>query len=281
MAQNGPTQQDFLRGYVFRALPGWGWLFDLDVPERIRALQDPENRQRLRKALEEETSGLAVQMRQSWGLYTVNEIKDPALRHLEGRLIGDLAKENGTSDFDAVLDVAVAAKLEVGFVRYAYSEGDDWSNQARQEVLKDPRVVLGASDAGAHTDMMVGADFPTRCLGELVREKHIFTLEEMVHQFTDVPAQLYGLKDRGRLEPGAWADIVVFDPDRVDAGPLRTVADLPAGASRLLTEPEGVRHVLVAGEALVADGRTTDVRPGQLLRSGTDTDAVFARPPAR
>ena len=281
MAQNGPTQQDFLRGYVFRALPGWGWLFDLDVPDRIRALEDPENRQRLRKALEEETSGLAVQMRQSWGLYTVNEIKDPALRHLEGRLIGDLAKENGTSDFDAVLDVAVAAKLEVGFVRYAYSEGDDWSNEARREVLKDPRVVLGASDAGAHTDMMVGADFPTRCLGELVREKQIFTLEEMVHQFTDVPARLYGLKDRGRLEPGAWADIVVFDPGRVDAGPLRTVADLPAGASRLLTEPEGVRHVLVAGEALVADGRTTDVRPGQLLRSGTDTDGVFARPPAR
>jgi N-acyl-D-aspartate/D-glutamate deacylase len=280
MAQNGPTQQDFLRGYVYRALPGWGWLFDLDVTQRIRALEDPENRQRLRKALEEETTGLAVQMRQSWGHYLVNDVKDPTLKHLEGRRIGELAAENGTTDFDAVLDVAVAAKLEVGFVRYAYGDADEWTNEARKEVLKDPRVVLGASDAGAHTDMMVGADFPTRCLGELVREKHIFTLEEMIHQLTDVPARLYGLIGRGRLEEGACADMVIFDPDTVDAGPLRTVADMPAGASRLLTEPVGVRHVLVAGEALVSDGRATDRRTGQLLRSGVDTEGVYARPPA-
>jgi N-acyl-D-aspartate/D-glutamate deacylase len=210
----------------------------------------------------------------------VNDIKDPALAHLEGRRIGDLAKENGTSDFDAVLDVAVAAKLEVGFVRYAHADADEWSKMAREEVLKDPRVVLGASDAGAHTDMMVGADFPTRCLGELVREKRIFSLEEMIHQFTEVPARLYGLTGRGRLAEGAWADMVIFDPDTVDAGPLRTVADLPAGASRLLTDPQGVRHVLVAGEALVSDGRTTEARPGQLLRSGVDSEGVYARPPA-
>ena len=62
--------------------------------------------------------------------------------------------------------------------------------------------------------------------------------------------------------------MVIFDPDTVDAGPLRTVADLPAGASRLLTEPVGVRHVLVAGEALVSDGRATDRRhrPAPALR---------------
>lgn len=276
MPQNGPSQQDFLRGYVFRALPGWGWLFDLDVPERVTALRDPEHRQQLRKALEEETAGLAVQMRQSWGRYMVNDIKDPNLQYLEGRTIADLAKEKGTTDFDALLDVAVAANLDVGFVRYSYDD-DEWTASARREVLKDPRVVLGASDAGAHTDMMVGADFPTRCLGELVREKHIFDLEELVHQFTDVPARLYGLKGRGRLEPGAWADMVVFDPDAVGAGPLRTVTDLPAGASRLLTEPEGVHHVLVAGEVLIRAGAPTDARSGQLLRSGTDTDGVYAR----
>ena len=141
-------------------------------------------------------------MRQSWGHYLVNDVKDPTLKHLEGRRIGELAAENGTTDFDAVLDVAVAAKLEVGFVRYAYGDADEWTNEARKEVLKDPRVVLGASDAGAHTDMMVGADFPTRCLGELVREKHIFTLEEMIHQFTDVPARLYGLQWQGAPRGG-------------------------------------------------------------------------------
>ena len=82
-------------------------------------------------------------------------------------------------------------------------------------------------------------------LGELVREKGIFSLEEMVHQFTEVPARLYGLRDRGRIQVGCWADIVMFDPAKVDAGPLRTVRDLPAGAPRLVTESVGVHYVLV------------------------------------
>ena len=142
-------------------------------------------------------------------------------------------------------------------MRDTHDADDDWWNAARVEVLKDPRVVLGASDAGAHTDMLVGADYPTRCLAELVREKGVFTLEELVHQFTDVPARLYGLAGRGRIEPGAWADLVVFDPETVGAGPLRSATDLPGGAARLLTEPDGVHHVLVAGEAIVTDGRPT------------------------
>ncbi len=277
MAQNGPTQQDFLRGYVYRSLPGWGWLFDLPVPERIAALRRPETRKRLTDALAAETTGLAVTMRTSWGQHFVNDVRDPALHHLEGRRIAELAAERNVSDFDAFVDVAVAANLEVGFVRYSYGDADEWTRNARAEVLKDPRVVLGASDAGAHMDMMVGADFPTRCLGELVREKELFTLEEMIHQFTEVPARLYGLRDRGRIEEGTWADLVVFDPATVDAGPLRTVSDLPAGASRLMTESVGIRHVLVAGQALVEDNKVTDARSGRLLRSGRDNDTVLAR----
>lgn len=277
MPQNGPTQQDFLRGYVFRALPGWGWLFDLSPQERIRALGEPEVRDRLRAALDAETSGLAVSMRSAWGDYVVNEPADPALRHLEGRRVSDIAHERGISDFDAALDVAVAAKLEVGFVRYAYADNDEWTSAARVDVLRDPRVVLGASDAGAHMDMMVGADFPTRCLGELVREKGIFTLEELVHQFTQVPAQLYGLRDRGTVTEGAWADLVILDPDKVDAGPLHTIRDLPAGAPRLVTESSGVHRVFVTGTEVAIDGDITDERPGHLIRSGRDTDTVTAR----
>jgi N-acyl-D-aspartate/D-glutamate deacylase len=277
MPQNGPTQQDFLRGYVFRSLPGWGSTFDLPVDERIRALADPAVRDRLRAALDAETTGLAVTMRSAWGEYVVNEPADPALSHLQGRRVGDIARERGVTDFDAALDIAVEAKLEVGFVRYAYSSADEWTSAARVDVLRDPRVVLGASDAGAHMDMMVGADFPTRCLGELVREKSIFTLEEMIHQFTEVPARLYGLRDRGTLVEGAWADIVLLDPDKVDAGTLHTVRDLPAGAPRLVTESAGIHRVLVSGTEVAVEGEITDERPGHLIRSGRDTDTVPAR----
>ena len=277
MPQNGPNQQDFLRGYVFRALPGWGWLFDLSVEERIDALRQPEVRDRLRAALDAETAGLAVSIRASWGRYFVNEPADPALCHLQGRRVGDIARERGVSDFDAALDIAVEAELDVGFVRYPYSDDDAWSSAARVDVLRDPRVVLGASDAGAHMDMMVGADFPTRCLGELVREKGVFSLEELVHQLTEVPARLYGLRDRGTLTEGAFADIVLLDPDKVAAGQLHTIRDLPSGAPRLVTESAGIHRVLVAGTEIAVDGEITDARPGRLIRSGRDTETVAAR----
>jgi N-acyl-D-aspartate/D-glutamate deacylase len=276
MPQNGQLQHDFLRGYVFRAIPGWSWLFDLDVPERMKALADPDRRRQLASDADAQTSGLALVVR-NWGSYRINEVHDPALESLVGRTIADLAAEWGTSPFEAMIDVALRGRLDVGFVRSQYAEDDGWAWEARLEVLRDPRVVLGASDAGAHMDMMTGADFPTRCMAELVRERGVFTLEELVHRFTDVPARLYGIKERGRVEAGAWADLVLFDPAQVGVTSLSTVHDLPAGAPRLTTRATGVQHVFVAGRPVVQDGALTDELPGRLLRSGRDTETVRAR----
>ena len=88
---------------------------------------------------------------------------------------------------------------------------------------------------------------------------------------TSIPADLYGLRDRGRLVDGAWADVVVFDPDTVASGTISTRFDLPAGAGRLYAEPVGVPHVLVNGAPIVTDSAYTDERPGTLLRAGRDT----------
>jgi len=276
MPQNQQLQHDFSRGYVFRALPGWGWLFELDVPARIDALRDPEKRAQLERSAAEATSGLALVVR-NWASYRLNEVQDPAERQLEGRSVADLAEEWSMSPFDAMVEAAVRCGLMVGFVRSQYQAGDEWSWEARLEVLKDPRVVLQASDAGAHLDMMAGADFPSHCLSELVRERGAFTLEEMVRQLSRVPADLYGFSDRGRLEPGARADVTVFDPATVAATPLRTVADLPAGAARLTTGSVGVHHVLVAGCEVVRDGAFTGDRAGTVIRSGRDSTTVTAR----
>jgi N-acyl-D-aspartate/D-glutamate deacylase len=277
MPQNGQLQQEFLNGYVFSRLPGWTDLFDLDIPARTKALADPQTRARMRDALESETSGLAVTLRRAWGRFVVNESDEGSIQHLLGRTIGSIAAERGISDFDAILDVAVAAELRVGFVRHAYPQDDPWVRAARQEVITDDRVVLGASDAGAHLDMMVGGDYPTRAVAELVRDQGIFTLEALVHRLTDVPARLYGLKDRGRIRPGAWADLVVFDPERIGATPMRTIQDLPAGASRLIDEGVGIDRVMVAGREVVTDGEFTGRLPGIVLRSGRDSETVTAR----
>src|SRR5207253_312335 len=132
------------------------------------------------------------------------------------------------------------------------------------------------SDAGAHLDMMCGAIYSTSLLGEGVREHKLLSLEEAIHQLTDVPARLYGLKGRGRVAEGWAADLVIFDPERIAHRRERTVADLPGGASRLIAEAEGVERVLVNGVTVVRGGEFTGDLPGTLLHSGRDTETVSA-----
>ncbi len=274
--QNLQIQHDFHPGYVFRALPGWGWLFDLDVPARMAALRDPDRRRQLEEAAAAPTAGLAVVVR-NWATYRVNEVPRAELAPLVGRSIAELAAEWAMSPFDAMVEAALRCDLHVGFVRPQYPDEDDWVWKARLEVLTDPRVVLQASDAGAHLDMMSGANFPTRCIAELVRGRGAFTLEEMVRQFTSVPADLYGLVDRGRITVGAHADLVVFDPATIGATALETVHDLPAGGARLTTRSIGVERVVVAGRDVVRAGAFTGDGPGRVLRSGRDSRTVAAR----
>ena len=92
---------------------------------------------------------------------------------------------------------------------------EDW--KLRVDVWRDERAVIGASDAGAHLDLLATFNYSTVLLGEAVREQRLLPLEEAVHLITDVPAQLYGLVDRGRLEEGYHADVVVLDPATVDS----------------------------------------------------------------
>lgn len=95
------------------------------------------------------------------------------------------------------------------------------------------------------------------------------SLQEGVRRLTSEPADIYGIRNRGRLSVGAHADLLLFDPERVNRGPSRRVFDLPGGAPRLTTDPIGVHGVWVNGVRVVdEDGSNIDdtQRPGQLLR---------------
>ena len=100
---------------------------------------------------------------------------------------------------------------------------------ARAEIWGDDRVVLGGSDAGAHVDLMCHANYPTRCSATWCATGACSTSKTRCSMMTDVPARLYGLRDRGRVAEGWHADLVVFDPATVDSAPARARHDLPGG----------------------------------------------------
>ena len=131
--------------------------------------------------------------------------------------------------------------------------------------------MLGGSDAGAHLDRMLGSNYPTKFLGDTLRGKRLVSVERAVQMMTQVPARLFGLTDRGTIEVGNHADLVLFDPATVDSGPITMRSDLPGDTERLFADAEGIVEVWVNGESTVVDNADTGARSGTLLRAGADT----------
>lgn len=271
----------FLSGFVLDGLPGWRETFALPVPERTSVLRDPSVRRRLAAGARSEEAGLLRGLAR-WDRMLLAETFSAANDGLSGLSVSAAAGQRGVdlstgpdAAFDFLLDIVIADGLRTGLQPPTMTENpDDW--KLRAEVWQDPRTVVGGSDAGAHLDMMCGAIYSTSLLGDAVRERGLLTLEEAVRQLTDVPARLYGLKDRGRITEGWIADIVVFDPATVGHGPAHTLDDLPGGASRLYADAHGVEHVMVNGVPVVEAGALTGETAGTLLRSGRDTETVHA-----
>jgi N-acyl-D-aspartate/D-glutamate deacylase len=263
----------FATGAILDGLPGWREILALPAPARLAALADPEVRRKMDEGSRSEEAGILRHLA-TWKRLVLEETFAPANVAYEGRSVGDVAKERGQAPFDALLDVVVADDLRTGLRVPIPESEDDWT--ARAAVWLDPRTVVGGSDAGAHLDTMCGAVYSTSLLGDGVRRRHLLSWEEAVRQLSDVPARLYGLRERGRLAEGWWADVVVFDPEGVGPGPERTRDDLPGGASRLFAGATGIEHVLVNGTEVVRHGALTGEPAGQVLRSGRDTDTVTA-----
>jgi N-acyl-D-aspartate/D-glutamate deacylase len=264
----------FLSGFALDMIPGWAKLFGLPLEKRREALRDPAVRERLRKDAESGAIDPAVGNLAQFGRMTLEETYTPAYRPFVGQTLEQIARERGTTPFDVMMELVLADDLRTSFGTRVPGQDDARSWQMRADAWRDPRTVVGASDAGAHLDMLDTFAFSTQLLGGGVRERGLLTWEEAVHQLTDVPARLYGLRGRGRLAPGWHADVVVFDPQSVGTGPTYTRFDLPGGAARLYADAIGVDHVLVNGVEIVRGAELTGAYPGAVLRSGRDTDTV-------
>ena len=255
-------------------IPGWGEVLRLPRAEAIAKLRDPEVRRELDERAHSEEAGVLRRLT-GWGTYRIGDTVSAENKGLSGRTVGEIATERGTPPFDTLLDIVIADDLRT-ILWPTPTDDDPASWELRADVWTDPRVLIGGSDAGAHLDRMCGAPYPTAFLADCLRGRQLLPVEEAVRLMTSVPADLFGLRHRGRIEAGAIADLVVVDPATVDAGPIQMVADLPGGTARLVADSVGVRHVFVSGIETVRDGVATGALPGRVLRSGHDTDTVTA-----
>jgi N-acyl-D-aspartate/D-glutamate deacylase len=123
---------------------------------------------------------------------------------------------------------------------------------------------------------MCGARYPSEFLRRVVREMQLISLEEAVQMMTSAPAELFGLRQRGRIAVGWHADLVLFDPETIASEPIRNRADLPGGSERLFAGAVGIERVFVNGRPIVAAGKETGELPGRVIRSGRDTATVTA-----
>jgi N-acyl-D-aspartate/D-glutamate deacylase len=261
----------FAAGMIIDSFAGWEEVMALPLPERKARLADPDVRRQLNASMHADAS-----MRGElgdWSRWTIVETFAAANKALEGQSIGALASRLGKAPLDTLLDLVIEEDLRT-LVSPPVSGTDNESWRMRGAAWRDPRAIIGASDAGAHLDMIDTFAFSTQVLSEGVRERNLLGLEEAVHRLTDVPARVFGLRDRGLIANGYWADLVVFDPQTVGCGPLYTRRDLPRGAARLYCDAVGIQHVVVNGREIIRHGRPTGVLAGKVLRSGRDTRTV-------
>jgi N-acyl-D-amino-acid deacylase len=242
--------------FSFAAFPCWSRVFADKSKEAQRAVYaDPA----FRKAFRAELKGGI-----DWTRLTVHEVHKPELKRYEGRTVADVARERGTDAIDAFLDLTVEDDLDIEFVLAQFNVNVDLV----KENLVDPNVLIALGDGGAHVDMLCDAGYPTYLLGTWVRERQIMTLEQAVARLTAQPADLFGIKSRGRLAVGNAADIAIFDPERIGSGNRgERRFDLPGGAKRMVMPSRGVEYTIVNGTPVYAEGRATGATPGGVLRS--------------
>ena len=262
----------FEHGAILDGLPGWREFFALPVEDRIAVLADPGPAGRMDERAQSDEAGM-LRFLADWGRLVIAETFADANRGLEGRSVADVAAERGRRHLGRH-----AARwwwptaCAPGSRCPSPTTDEDWA--ARAEHLADPGPWSAGRMPAPTSTPCAGPSTRPRCWPRGCAGGACVTLEEAVRLLTDVPARLYGLVDRGRVAEGYWADLVVFDPERVGPGPMRTRDDLPGGASRLYAGATGMEHVLVNGTEVVADDTLTGALPGTVLRSGTDTRTV-------
>jgi N-acyl-D-aspartate/D-glutamate deacylase len=253
-------------------IPGWGDILALPVPDRIAKLRDPAVRAEMLRRANSPEAGVFRRLA-DFGRYVIGDTYSQVNNGLSGRVVRDIAAERGQEPFHTLTEICANDNLRT-ILWPMPSDNDPDSWELRRRTWEHEDVLLGGSDAGAHLDRMCGAPYTTRFLGDCLRGRKLVPLERAVRMLTDDPARLFGLRGRGRLTEGYHADLVLFDPERIEAGTATLVHDLPGDSPRLDSRAQGIHSVRVNGVETIRDDKVTGAIPGTVLRSGRHTRTV-------
>ncbi len=260
-------------------LPDWEEILSLPAAEKTKKLKDPAVREFLYERSQAPEAGVFLRLT-GWDNYRIGDVYSKENEQFSGRTVAEIARERGGSGrgmnaFETLCDIVIADECKT--ILWPHPTDDDPDSWAlRAEIWEDENVLIGGSDAGAHLDRMCGATYPTEWLGDTLRGRKLTTMESAIKKMTDDPARMFGLTGRGRIEEGYIADIVVFDPETIDAEPIVSVSDLPGDERRLHSGAIGIDKVFLGGVLSIEDGKPTGALAGKILRSGQDTETVTA-----
>lgn len=246
----------------FNFLPTWKSIMATPEAERIERFSDRSIRATLGEEVRNGINKTALGFSGRWDLVEVISPVLEANAGLAGKSITAIAEEQGQEPLDAFLDLVVEEKLKTWFARNQQNNDDE----AMGEILNSPNTVVGLSDAGAHVVREGGYGLSVYFLSHWVRDKQVMGLEAGVRQLTSFQAELFGINDRGRLETGLAADVLVLDYEGLGLEEAEEAHDLPGGSMRLKQMSRGISHTIVNGEVLIENGEHTGAVPGKVLR---------------
>ena len=237
------------------ALPRWKKIMDLPREQRL-------------EQFEEQKSELVNEMKDakgmSWSIpfLKVGSVKSDENQRYQGQYLGAIAQEENKELGEVILDLSIRDNLDTEFQLQNVINAD---KQAVAKIVSHPLCHFGASDAGAHITQFCGTGDTSHLLQHYVRETSTFSLEEAIHKMTGELAVDWGLADRGTLEEGKAADIVIFNSETVSVGKEEFVDDFPGEARRYVRKSEGYDVVIVNGAIAYQDGRYTETLNGRVV----------------
>jgi N-acyl-D-aspartate/D-glutamate deacylase len=236
----------------FARLPRWVRILRQPLEARIAALRDPET-------VEKMVADLGPDGGERMMGRLVVRGGDGAPAELTGRTLSDIARDRGEAPALALINLSLEHGLDVAFLNA--NAGHEVTERIGP-MLAHPLVHIGASDGGAHLASFSTYGDTGYLFSEFVRKSGALSLEQAVAKITAETADIWGLKDRGRLETGKAADIVIFDAATIGRGEERPAFDMPGDGMRYVRAATGIDTVLVNGQVAYAAGAYSDARAG-------------------